>query len=118
MQISKAAWGLCLLFQGCALVQNEKAFDAKSALIGRSRPEIRTCAGIPNKVVTAGGKEIDIYSVAARYSASGVVLGLQNCTVSIVYEAGRVSAVNYEVEDPGPLAPRGSCADIVSICFR
>src|ERR1700730_10969688 len=118
MRISKAAWGLCLLFQGCALVQNEKAFDAKSALIGRSRPEIRACAGIPNEVATVGGKETDIYSVAARYSASGVVLGLQNCTVSIVYEAGRVSAVKYELDDPGPFAPLESCADIVSICLR
>jgi len=62
------------------------------------------CAGVPDTVEEAGDKEIAFYSVAARYQASGVVLGTANCTVSIEFEAGRVSAVNYTVDDPGVLA--------------
>jgi len=77
-----------------------------------------TCAGIPNKVAKADGKETVTYSVAARYLVSGVVLGLRNCTVSIVFEADRVSAVNYTLEVPGILAPLESCAEIIAGCLR
>jgi pectin methylesterase-like acyl-CoA thioesterase len=107
-----------LLVQGCASIQNREAIDARTALIGRSRPEIMACAGIPNKVAKAGTKEIATYSVADRYSASGVVLGQKDCTVNIVLEAGRVASVDYFVEDPGPIAPLESCAEIVSTCLR
>ena len=118
MGISKAALVVGFLAQGCAFVQNQDAIDARTALIGRSRPEIMACAGIPNKVAKAGTKEIATYSVADRYSASGVVLGLKDCTVDIVFEAGRVASVDYFVEDPGPIAPLESCAEIVSTCLR
>lgn len=118
MRISKMALAVGLLVQGCAFVRNQDAIDARTALIGRSRPEIMACAGIPNEVAKAGTKEIAIYSVAARYLASGVVLGLKNCTVNIVFETGRVTAVDYFVDDPGPLAPLESCTEIVSTCLR
>lgn len=75
------------------------------------------CAGIPDKVEKADGKEIATYSVAARHLASGVVLGAANCTVSIVFEADRVLGVNYTVED-GVVAPLEACAEIVSACLR
>ena len=118
MRISKMALAVGLLVQGCAFVRDQEAIDARSALLGRSRPEIMACAGIPNKDTKADGKEIATYSVAARYTASGVVLGVRNCTVSIVFDAGLVSAVDYIVDDPGPLAPLESCAEIVSTCLR
>ena len=63
------------------------------------------CAGIPDKVEKAGGKEIVTYSVAARHLVSGVVLGPSQCIVSIEFERGRVSAVNYTLDDFGILAP-------------
>ena len=118
MRKSHAALAICLLIQGCALVQNQQAIDANSALIGRRREEIIACAGIPNQVEQAGGKEIATYSVAARHLVSEVVLGPSQCTVSIEFEAGRVSAVNYTLEDPGILAPLESCAEIVAGCLR
>ena len=118
MRISMIALAAGVVVQGCAFVRNQDAIDARTALIGKSRPEIMACAGIPNEDTKADGKEIATYSVAARYSASGVVLGLRNCTVNIVFEAGRVAAVDYFVDDPGPLAPLESCAEIVSTCLR
>lgn len=107
-----------LLVQGCAFIQNQDAIDARLALIGRTRPEIMACAGIPNEDTKAGTKEIATYSVAARYLTGGAILGLKNCTVSIVFEQGRVFSVDYIVDDPGPLAPLESCAEIVSVCLR
>jgi len=118
MRKSNVALVICLLFQGCALNQNQKAIYAELELTGRRRAEIMACAGVPDTVEEAGDKEIAFYSVAARYQASGVVLGTPNCTVSIEFEAGRVSAVNYTVDDPGVLAPLESCAEIVSACLR
>jgi hypothetical protein len=118
MRKSKAALAICVLIQGCALVQNQQAIDATSALIGRRRAEIMACAGIPDKVAEADGKEIAIYTVAARHVVSGTVLGQAQCTTTIVFEAGRVSAVNYISEDPGILAPLESCAEIVAGCLR
>jgi len=118
MRKSCAALILCLLIQACALVQNQQAIDAKSALIGRRRAEIMACAGIPDKVEKAGGKEIVTYSVAARHLVSGVVLGPSQCIVSIEFERGRVSAVNYTLDDFGILAPGESCAEIVAGCLR
>jgi hypothetical protein len=118
MRISRAALAVGLLVQGCALAENQDAIDARLALIGRSRPEIMACAGIPNEDTKAGTEEIATYSVAARYTASGVVMGLKNCTVTIVFDNGLVSAVDYVVDDPGALAPFESCADIVSVCLR
>jgi hypothetical protein len=112
------ALAICLLSQGCALVQNEQAIDASSSLIGRRRAAIMECAGIPDKVEQAGDKEIDMYSAAARHFASGVVLGEANCTVSIAFEADRVFSVNYMAENPGVLAPLESCAEIVAACLR
>src|SRR2546430_1269116 len=118
MRKSNTALAICLLVQGCALVRDQQAIDAKSALIGRTRPEVMACAGIPNNVAKSDGKEVDTYSVAARYLVSGVVLGVRNCTVSIVFDEGRVSAVHYIVEDPGILAPFEECAEIVATCLR
>lgn len=118
MRKSHAALAIFLLIQGCALVQNQQAIDANSALIGRLREEIIACAGLPNQVEKAGGKEIATYSVAARHLVSGVVLGPSQCTVSFEFEAGRVSAVNYTLEDPGIVAPLESCAEIVAGCLR
>lgn len=112
------ALALCLLVQGCAFLQNQDAIDARSALIGKTRPEIMSCAGIPNEDTKAGTTEIATYSVAARFLTGDVVLGLKNCTVRIVFEQGRVSSVDYIVDDPGPLAPLESCAEIVSVCLR
>jgi hypothetical protein len=117
MRKSSAAFTLCLLVQGCALIQNQQAIDAKSALIGRRRPEVMACAGIPNKVAKSGTKEIVTYSVAARYLVSGVVLGVRNCNVSIVFDEGRMSAVHYIIEDPSILAPFEECAEIVATCL-
>src|SRR5262249_8834904 len=108
----------CLLAQSCALVENEKALDAQSALIGRSRAEIFACAGTPDQAALAGGSEFASYSAAARYTASGVVLGIKNCTVTFIFDAGRVSEVKYVVDDPGIMAPYESCAEIVSTCLR
>jgi hypothetical protein len=120
MRKSKAALAICLLVQGCALVQNQQAIDATSALIGRRRAEIMACAGIPDQVTIADGKEIATYIVVglARHLVSGTVLGQGQCTTTIVFDAGRVSAVNYESEDPGILAPLESCAQIVAGCLR
>src|SRR5262245_165790 len=78
MGISKAALVGGFLAQGCAFVQNQDAIAARTALIGRSRPEIMACAGIPNEDTKAGTKEIATYSLAARYLTSGVVLGPRN----------------------------------------
>jgi hypothetical protein len=118
MRKSHAALVLCLFVQACALVQNQQAIDAKSTLIGRRRAEIMACAGIPDKVEKAGGKEIATYSVAARHLVSGVVLGPSQCTVNIEFERGRVLAVNYTSEDPGILAPLESCAEIIAGCLQ
>jgi hypothetical protein len=106
------------LIEGCALVENEQAISAQSALIGRSRSEIVACAGIPDETERVHGTETAVYSAAARYSAGGTILGLKNCTVRITFEAGRVSAIDYFVDDPGPLAPLEECAEIVSACLR
>ncbi|MGH6851833.1 MAG: hypothetical protein ACREDJ_01265 [Methylocella sp.] len=120
MRKSNAALAAYFLIQGCALVENQQAIDAKSALIGRRRAEIMACAGIPDQVANADGKEIATYTVvgAARHLVSGTVLGNGQCTTSIVFEAGRVSAVRYTLEDPGILAPLESCAQIVAGCLR
>jgi len=104
--------------QGCAFVENGQAVSAKSALIGRSRPEIVACAGIPDETARNHGTETAFYSAAARYSAGATILGLQNCNVQFRFEAGVVSAVDYIVEDPGPFAPLEACAEIVSACLR
>ena len=117
MRKSNLALAICLLLQGCELVQDQQASDVSSLLVGRRRAAIMACAGIPDRVEKADGKEIDIYSGAARHLASGVVLGEANCNVSIVFEADRVSAVSYTVVDPGVLAPLEACADIVAACL-
>jgi hypothetical protein len=118
MRKSSAALAVSLLAQGCALVRHQQAIDAQSALVGRTRPEVMACAGIPTKVSKSDGKEVDTYSVAARYLVSGVILGVRNCTVRIVFDEGRVSAVHYIIEDPGILAPFEECAEIVATCLR
>jgi len=109
---------ICLLLDGCAVVEHEQAINAKWALIGRSRPEIMACAGIPNETQTNHGTETAVYSAAARYATGGTVLGLKNCTVLITFVSGRVSGVDYIVDDPGLIAPLEVCAEIVSTCLR
>ncbi len=116
--LAGAGLAICFLFEGCAFVENEQAINAQSALFGRSRPEIMACAGIPDETATIRGVETALYSAAARYAAGGTVLGLKNCTVRITFVAGRVSSVDYIVDDPGPLAPLEACAEIVSACLR
>jgi hypothetical protein len=120
MQKFLAAVALSSMLQCCALVQNQQAVDAGPALIGKRRSEIMACAGTPDQIVKADGKEIAIYIVvgAARHLVSGAVLGRGQCTTSIVFEAGRVSAVSYAAADPGILAPLESCAQIVAGCLR
>lgn len=76
------------------------------------------CAGIPDRVATTGSREIATYSAAARHLLGGAVFGQGQCTVSFVFENGRVSAVNYPSEDAGSLTPLESCAEIVAACLR
>jgi len=119
MRKYKAALAICLGIQGCALVQDQQAVEA-GGLVGRRREEIMACAGIPDQVVKADGKEIDTYLAvgAARHLVSGAVLGNGQCTATFVFEAGRVSAVHFTTAVPGILAPLESCGPIVAGCLR
>src|SRR5262249_3280644 len=85
-----AGVGLAMGFflEGCAIVENEQAINAKSLLIGRSRSEIMACAGIPDETARNHGTETAFYSAAARYSAGATILGLQNCNFHFRFEAG------------------------------
>lgn len=112
------------MLTGCAAVQ---AGDARTRLIGMSRLDMETCAGVPAKTDTFGADEIATYTMEAK--GAGLSAGLPlfgtlslstagQCTAVWRLHDGRVAALHYTAADGGLEGPISPCAPLIRDCLR
>ena len=63
-RVPMAALAAALLAAACADPDAELAVAAQTALVGRTKAELLSCAGVPHRSATAGAKEFLTYSAA------------------------------------------------------
>jgi len=138
---------LCaFLFCGCAMQRAQDAEEAQRRMVGMDKEKVFACMGIPKRKGIEGNTEIWLYESGnrrvdrARETASvrrssrsgeydifdslGAGLELSDevrtsrfCTVQIVMNDGRVTAVNYNGPTGGFLTDDEQCAFAVRNCL-
>ena len=94
---------------------------AKSALIGRTRGQILSCAGVPDRTITEGDTEYFTYTRDGGTRTVDVygtkVTKQRNCQVTIEFREGVVFRVIYSGSTGGLLTKGEQCGYIVSNCL-
>ena len=120
------------IFTGCAAQQRAQiATRAQTELIGMSKKELLTCAGVPLRqeriddlefLSFAGGGDNLGAGVATNTSpTTAVAVGRsahRYCEATIVFQNGVVQKVNYQGRTGGFLTKGEQCAFIVENCLK
>ena len=129
---------------GCASSLGEQATQARTSLIGLSKPDLLSCAGVPQRSVVVNGTEYLTYvsqSLDTRPGTVGVGVGwgvhsrhrvgtgfgfgyplvagfaeTRTCEATFTVDNGRVSGVNY-VGDGAARQGNRQCYFIVESCL-
>jgi hypothetical protein len=119
------------LLTGCAVQRAEVAARAQKNLVGMSKAELLSCAGVPLRqdraeglefLTYAGGGDVVSQAVVTQTSPSnGVASGKsarRYCEATFVLRDGRVERVNYQGRTGGLLTKGEQCAFIVESCLK
>jgi hypothetical protein len=120
-----------VLLGGCAVQRAETAARAQSELVGLTKGELLSCAGVPVRQDRADGLDFLTYSsggdsvgsaVASQTSPSTVILAGKSvrryCEVTFVLRDGVVQRVNYQGRTGGILSQGEQCAFVVQNCLK
>ncbi|MCP4309342.1 MAG: hypothetical protein GY788_31610 [bacterium] len=117
-----------LLLNSCIFERSQDAKKAQTAMIGMSRSQVLSCAGVPRTTITDGNLEYFAYHVGnPNYDE---ILGIQptvpqqitgtsqpkNCTVRIVFRDGVVESVGYSGNTGGLFTQGEVCNAVVGRC--
>lgn len=124
-------FALCLVLAGCAVQRAQEASRAQSELIGMSKVDLLSCAGVPARQAQAGDIEFLTYegggdssaaSVATAVSTSVAVVAGKRlhryCEATFALKNGTVQRVTYQGRTGGLLTPGEQCAFIVEGCLK
>jgi len=121
---------ICLI-SGCAVHQRaEIAFRAKTELIGLSKKDLLSCAGVPVRqekvddleflTYTGGGDYVDTgYATQTSPSSAAVVSKKHHryCEATFILKDGKVDKINYSGRTGGRSTQGEQCAFIVEGCL-
>lgn len=130
--MKKAALPLiALALSGCVIANQQNATQGKTALIGKTKSQILSCAGIPQSSYIDGSNEYFGYgaqglrrsNVTADHLGGGFVLfsgtaAQSQCIVTMTLTGGVVTAVNYQSSGGTLIAPDEACGSVVRSCLR
>jgi outer membrane protein assembly factor BamE (lipoprotein component of BamABCDE complex) len=126
---------LFVLLSGCAVQRAQEAADAKAQMIGMSKEQVLSCAGIPTQKAAEGQLELWSYVSGNGYTNTAVSANVNSysgytngtaegistrryCVVNIAMEDGRVKQVTYAGPTGGLLTAGEQCAFAVRNCLR
>lgn len=121
---------LALLLASCSLMRSQRAEEAQSALIGLSKVDLYSCAGVPNRTEKVEGMEFLTYEGGgdqhgyaggggqSGLGAGGVSLKKRYCNANVVVGTdGRVKKVSYSGRTGGYFTEGEQCAFILDPCL-
>lgn len=124
-----AVLSVCLL-SGCAAHRSQMAARAKTELIGMSKRDLFSCAGVPVRqervddleflTYTGGGDSVGSGFANQMSSSSAVVFSKRThryCEATFILKDGVVQKINYQGRTGGLLTKGEQCAFIVEGCL-
>ena len=122
---------LVVSFSGCIFQRAGLASRAQTELVGMSKIELLSCAGVPVRQermddlefltysggVDIFGAEVDTYTSPSTATATGKRTYLY-CDVTFVLKDGVVQKVNYKGRTGGLLTKGEQCAFVVENCLK
>jgi hypothetical protein len=112
---------------GCKYNRVKTAQAAKTELIGMSKTELLSCAGVPDKAARSNGVEFLSYRSGGETSYSANTIYGYNtttfinsnyrfCDITITLENDRVQSVKYSGKTGGLFTPGEQCAYVLENC--
>jgi len=111
---------LTLLLSGCGPTKfgrSSIAEDAQTHMIGLSKQDVLSCAGIPTRTMRSEGVEYLLYSHREQRGDDGDTY-TRNCDVTIALDSGRVSKVSYRGRTGGWVTQGEACYYVVKDCVQ
>lgn len=118
-------------FSGCAIQRAGMASRAQSELVGMSKKDLLSCAGVPLRqervdalefLTYAGGGDSVGVAVGTLTSPSSAVAAGKSarryCEATFVLKDGIVQRVNYQGRTGGLLTKGEQCAFIIENCLK
>lgn len=118
------------LLTSCTLMRSNRAERAQDEMIGMSKIDLYSCAGVPNRTDTVDGVEFATYEGGGDqrgYVAGGGQSGLgggrvamdrRYCHANFVIRNGKISKVTYTGRSGGYFTEGEQCAFIVDKCLK
>ena len=117
-----------LLVAGCDTIDSHTARNAQTELVGLSRQQLYSCAGVPNRTMSVSHMEYDTYDyqpyTAGGLSATlpligGISFGASgNCHATAKLQNDLVTEIDYAGDTGSLLGHVANCASIVSHCLN
>jgi hypothetical protein len=112
---------------GCAYNRVKTAHIAKTELIGMSKGELLSCAGVPDKAMSSNGSEYLSYRSGGETSYSANTIYGYNattfinskykfCDITITLKNDKVQSVKYSGQTGGLLTQGEQCAYVLENC--
>lgn len=120
-----------IAFAGCAVQRAQIATRAQTELIGMSKKDLLSCAGVPLRQDHAddleflsfagGGDSVGTAVATSTSSTTAVAVGKsahRYCEATFVLQNGIVQKVNYQGRTGGLVTKGEQCAFIVENCLK
>ena len=110
---------LTLMLSGCGPTvfgRSSIAEDAQTQMLGLSKQDVLSCAGMPNRTMRSEGVEYLLYSHREQHSDDDGGTYTRNCEVTIALDRGRVSKVSYRGRTGGWISKDAACYFVVKDC--
>lgn len=112
----------CLLLTNCHSV----AHKARTDLIGLTRPELLSCAGVPDAAETRDGQEVLVWkqdqnvdggvSISTPFLIGVSIAGRGTCHFVATLRDGKVSRVSYTGPSQTLYGPLAACEPLIRDC--
>lgn len=122
---------LVVSFSGCTFQRAGLASRAQTELVGMSKKELLSCAGVPVRqervddleflTYSGGGDSVGAAVATSTSPSTAIATGKRThryCEVTFVLKDGVVQKVNYQGRTGGLLTKGEQCAFIVENCLK
>lgn len=118
---------LLVFCTGCSVVRSNEAEEAQHLLIGMTKPELFSCAGLPDRSIAVGTTEYLTY-FNDLLTSGGLTMPIiggginffdsKYCHATVTLIDSKVSSIHYSGNPSSTLAPLDQCDYIVAACVE
>ena len=129
LRVLAAALVATLFLSNCSIMRANRAEQAQNELVGMSKVDLYSCAGVPNRKEMVEDREFLTYEGGGDQTgyaggggeggigAGGVSLKKKYCHANVVLKDGRVEKVSYSGRTGGYFTKGEQCAFILDPCL-